>query len=203
MRKHSSGTFLVILGLALVLSAFGLTGYNLWDNDRATRETSLIYDAISSKIPDGASSSDAYIPDYILNPNMDMPTIEYQGYKYIGTLCIPVIDLELPVMDSWSYPQLKTAPCRYDGSIYLNNMVIAAHNYTGHFGRLKNLQLGDVVIFTDVDGNVFNYKVSKMETLVPSAVEEMKSGNYDLTVFTCTVGGQTRVTVRCMLDNNS
>ena len=203
MRKHGSGTFLVILGLALVLSAFGLTSYNLWDNNRATRETSLIYDAISSKIPDSASSNDAYIPDYILNPNMDMPTIEYQGYKYIGTLCIPVIDLELPVMDSWSYPQLKTAPCRYDGSVYLNNMVIAAHNYTGHFGRLKNLQLGDAVIFTDIDGNVFNYKVSKMETIVPSAVEEMKNGNYDLTVFTCTVGGQTRVTVRCMLVNNS
>lgn len=198
MRKRGSA-ILIVIGLALVISAFGLASYNFWDNDRAAREAKSIYDTISEEIN---TPSDDFIPDYVLNPNMDMPTVEHDGYKYIGTLTIPVIDLELPVMDSWSYPKLKIAPCRYSGSAYLNNMIIAAHNYTGHFGRLKNLQPGDDVIFTDVDGNVFNYKVAQMETLVPTAVEEMISGEWDLTIFTCTVGGSTRVTLRCMLENS-
>ncbi len=30
-------------------------------------------------------------------------------------------------------------------------------------------------------------------------VEEMITGDWDLTLFTCTLGGQTRVTVRCQL----
>ena len=38
-----------------------------------------------------------------------------------------------------------------------------------------------------------------METLMPTAVEEMESGDWDLTLFTCTVGGRTRVAVRCAL----
>lgn len=198
MRNRFSA-LLVILGLLLVISAFGLTGYNLWDNDRASREANEILADIKDQIPENTGD---FIPDYILNPNMNMPTIERDGYEYIGTISIPVIDLELPVMDSWSYPQLKIAPCRYSGSAYLNDLIIAAHNYTGHFGRLRNLEPGDDVVFTDAAGNVFKYKVAYLETLVPTAVEEMESGEWDLTVFTCTVGGQTRVTIRCTLEKS-
>ena len=75
--------------------------------------------------------------------------------------------------------------------------MIAAHNYSSHFGRLKNLSQGDEVTFTDVDGNVFSYVVAALETLSPYAVEEMTSGGWDLTLFTCTIGGKSRVTVRC------
>ena len=41
----------------------------------------------------------------------------------------------------------------------------------------------------------------ELETLSPFAIEEMTGGNWDLTLFTCTVGGQYRVTVRCVLAN--
>lgn len=205
MRKRFANA-LIIIGVVTLISALGLTLYNFWDNNRASGAATDILDAISGSIPDSSDrlrpNGEEFIPDYVFNPYMEMPTIEYNGYKYIGVLSIPVIDIDLPVMDSWSYAQLAIAPCRYSGSAYLNNMVIAAHNYTGHFGRLKNLKIGDSVIFTDADGNVFNYNVSKIETLVPSAVEEMTSGSWDLTVFTCTVGGRTRVAVRCTLDQS-
>ena len=85
----------------------------------------------------------------------------------------------------------------------MNNMVIAAHDYYSHFGRLKSMSQGDEVIFTDMDGNVFRYEVAALETLSSTAVEEMTSGDWDLTLFTCTVGGQSRVTVRCVLAETS
>lgn len=203
MRKRFANV-LVIVGVITVVSALALTLYNFWDNSRASRAAMEILEAISGSIPDSSDrirpDGEEFIPDYVFNPYMDMPTIEHDGYKYIGVLSIPVIDIDLPVMDSWSYNKLAIAPCRYSGSAYLNNMVVAAHNYTGHFGRLKNLEVGDTVIFTDADGNVFNYKVSKIETLVPSAVEEMTSGDWDFTVFTCTIGARTRIAIRCTLD---
>ena len=37
----------------------------------------------------------------------------------------------------------------------------------------------------------------EIETLKPRAIEEMDSGEWDLTLFTCTIGGSYRVTVRC------
>ena len=41
------------------------------------------------------------------------------------------------------------------------------------------------------------------ETLNPTDIEGMESGNWDLTLFTCTVGGQSRVTIRFELLQDS
>ena len=40
-----------------------------------------------------------------------------------------------------------------------------------------------------------------MEAIPATAPEEMESGDWDLTLFTCTVGGRTRDTIRCILVN--
>ena len=141
-------------------------------------------------------SEDVYIPDYILNPAMAMPEDQIDGQTYIGVLEIQALSLSLPVISAWSYPNLKIAPCRYAGSVYLDNMVIAAHNYQSHFGKLETLSQNDEVSFTDMDGNVFAYKVAEIEALSPYAIEEMTAGDWDLTLFTCTVGGQSRMAVR-------
>ena len=91
-----------------------------------------------------------------------------------------------------------TSPCRCKGSAYLNNMILAAHNYTKHFGPIRRLLPGDEVIFTDVDGNIFDYSVAELEQLEGTDVDEMEAGEWDLTLFTCTLGGQYRITVRCV-----
>ena len=137
------------------------------------------------------------IPDYQLNPDMEMPKVKIQGNDYIGTLDIPALGLSLPVMGEWSYPKLKVAPCRYSGSAYQGEFVIAAHNYSRHFGRLNQLQAGDQVNFTDIDGNTFEYEAVEIQELEPTAIEEMTDSGWDLSLFTCTLGGQTRLTVRC------
>ena len=126
-----------------------------------------------------------------------MPTVSFDGNDYIGRVDIPSLGLSLPVISEWSYPRLKIAPCRYTGSAYLDNLIIAAHNYSSHFGNLNRLNTGDTVTFTDVDGNQFTYAVSLIEDLPGTAIEEMQAGEWDLTLFTCTLGGRSRVTVRC------
>ena len=117
--------------------------------------------------------------------------------SYIGTLEIPVLGLSLPVMSDWSYPKLKTAPCRYAGTAYKSGFVVAGHNYRRHFGTLSRLAPGDRVTFTDVDGNIFAYDVAEIQVLKPTAIEDMMSEEWDLSLFTCTLDGQTRLTVRC------
>ncbi len=198
------------IGLLLLTAALFLTAYNLMSDVKAGASVDAALEQLTPEskeakettagLPDQSSGNtleEFYIPDYILNPKMDMPEKEIDGQRYIGVLRIPTLSLELPVISEWSYPSLQIAPCRYTGSVYLNNMVVAAHNYYSHFGYLKNLSQGDKVTFTDMDDNVFRYEVAEIETLSPYAIEEMTSGNWDLTLFTCTVGGATRITVRC------
>ena len=128
-----------------------------------------------------------------------MPTQEIDGKLYIGMLTVPYVNLELPVLSEYTDADLAVAPCRYYGSAYKNDMVITAHNYPSHFGPLRELRLGDEVIFTDVDGNEFRYTVQRFQTVRSTDVEEIKNSGYDLTLFTCTVGGYTRYTIRCEL----
>lgn len=142
----------------------------------------------------------ASLPAFVLYPDMEMPTETVDGQIYIGVVEVPSLELSLPVISEWSYPRLKKAPCRFVGSVYSRDIVICGHNYERHFGRLKDLSIGDEVRFTDVEGNVFFYSVCAMEQLEKKAVEEMMTGDWDLTLFTCTKGGLTRVTVRCKLE---
>lgn len=96
-----------------------------------------------------------------------MTVVEINGYDYVGYLSVPKLDLELPVMSDWDYVRLKTAPCRHFGSTKTDDLVIAAHNYQSHFGRLKELEIGDAVTFTDMDGVVIRYEVAGTGTVAP------------------------------------
>lgn len=198
------GSLTILLGLLLILSALALICNNQIRSGQAGAASMQALDRLTQVIPSTEEKKteiavvpDVALPDYIRNPETEMPVSSVDGIDYIGVLQIPALDLELPIISRWSYPSLQIAPCRYTGSAYLQNMTICAHNYVSHFGNLKNLRMGDEVRFTDIDGNVFSYQVADMETLLPDAVEEMTDSGWDLSLFTCTIGGRTRVTVRC------
>ena len=205
-KKNQIGKIFTITGLLLFAAALALSAYNFWDGYRAEQSREKLLEEYRDKnqnISDEgeqAEESDGQIPDYQLNPEMEMPEVrleELDGAACIGVLEIPEIDLKLPVLSEWSYPLLKKAPCRYSGSAYLDNLVIAAHNYRTHFGKLKELEVGTEVIFTDAAENRFEYKVAAVEALTPQSVEDMTSGEWALSLFTCTLDGKNRVTVRC------
>jgi len=99
-------------------------------------------------------------------------------------------------MSDWDYNKMKISPCRYYGSIITNDLVICAHSYDNLFGRLKNLNTGDLLILTDMNNNEYIYKVEVIEILSPNKVEEMIESDFDLTLFTCTKDALNRVTVR-------
>ena len=216
--RKQEGLLLITIGLLLIAAALFLVSYNLYDELRAEQSARQAVTQLDAYLPAEAapeapsdstgdqeplvSDERTAIPDYVLSPNMEMPVETINGIDFIGVLRIPALELELPIISEWNYPNLKTAPCRYSGSAYLNNLIICGHNYTSHFGTLKNLWEGDIATFTDMDGNVFIYKMVERETLNPTDIEEMESGNWDLTLFTCTVGGQSRVTIRFELEED-
>lgn len=205
MKDKKSG-ILMCGGLLLIAAAFCMTSYNLWDAHRAAVSAHEIvrqmdmYGPVSETGASSQQESEEIIPAYLLDPTMEMPTIQVDGHDYIGTIEIPALELSLPVMSQWSYSNLKLSPCRFEGSAYLDDLIIAAHNYRSHFGGLKNLAVGDDVVFTDVEGNVFRYKAAELETVDGNDLEALESGDWDLTLFTCTLARTTRVVVRCELE---
>ncbi len=207
MSHKRKGGLWITLGLLLIAAALSLVCYNLYDALRAEQSAWQIISSLEedsaeeSRIsaPAEASEKAALPQEPVLEAQMEMPVKTVDGIEIVGILRIPALELELPIISQWSYPDLQTAPCRYSGSAYLNNLILCGHNYSSHFGRLKELREGDIITFMDMDGNLFIYEMAERETLMPTSVEEMSSGDWDLTLFTCTVGGKSRVTVRCTL----
>ena len=210
MRKKA-GIAIVAVGAALILSALVLLLHNRYADARAGREAETLLAGVEAAIssqadepeetrrqetrPTGEENGTEPTAAEALDP--EMPVAMLEGYGYVGYVEIPALGLKLPVMSDWDYTRLEIAPCRQFGSSRTDNLVIAAHNYDTHFGKLKELSKGDTVIFTDMEGIVSTYCIEKLETLSPDAVDTVLNSGYDLVLDTCTKGGKTRVTVVC------
>ena len=199
MRKSS---IMILSGLLCVASALTLTAYNLLTERAAgltAKETMVtISETVVKHQPADPVAQPLVQPLYQVDPHVSMPELNVNGVKYIGFLSVPALNLELPVITKTTNALLQVAPCRLSGSAYLDDLVIGAHNYTTHFGNLKKLRYGDTVEFTDIDGNTFSYCVDGVEILQPHQLDDLCSGEYPLSLYTCTIGGRTRVTVRCV-----
>lgn len=194
----------MVLGAVLILGALSLVIYNRAEAQSATEASDAvmpkIIQYIQEQYEENESTTVPVIPNYY---DPTMTEVEIDGFAYVGYLYIPSLELELPVMSECDYTRLQFAPCRYSGSTKTDDLVIAAHNYYGHFGTLYKITAGDEVIFTDMDGIVSRYSVKVVDNLQPTDVAEMVTGDYDLTLFTCTFDGQSRITVRCERQKNA
>ena len=200
-RKRTRRAAVMLAALCL-LGALGSVLTNLRQSTQGGEQSEAVLDQLLPVVYANAKGVDeaaevTTVPAETTEPVPEMPTQKIGGWDYIGYLSIPSLDLTLPIQSQWSYEGLRVAPGRFAGSTYTDDLVLAAHNYQQHFGRISTLQPGDRVCFTDMDGHVTHYRVCALETLAPEDVDGMLSGDWDLTLFTCTLGGKSRVTVRC------
>lgn len=191
--KARIGLVCLVAGIVLVAASLSIAGYNWWDEARAGRSARAAMETLTQNIADAPARQ----TDVDFYREMEMPVKTIDGVEYIGVLRIPALELELPIISRWSDSAMKIAPCRYSGSAYQNNLILCGHNYTTHFGKLDLLQAGDTVCFEDAEGNEFSYQVSATDVLPGTAVEEMQAGEWDLTLFTCTWSGSSRLCIRC------
>lgn len=190
MTKSTNKYF--VFGLVCILCASLILINNLYEDYRVGEETRIIANKIIYN-----KYNKAKVNSHITNIPVVVPTEEINGKKYIGYLKIKKLGLSLPVMDSWSYENIKISPARYRGSVYEKNMIVLAHNYKSHFGNIHRLKSGDIIEFYDIGNNKFVFTVNYTEEISGKDVRRLISGKWDLTLFTCTLDGIYRTVVRC------
>lgn len=208
------GTICILWGAALVLSALLLLGYNRMEDKKAGEAAEAVMVDLQQVIEQKSADIKEYNKQEEVDSNSEntdeanekFPFLENDketvvvaedGYEYIGVLSIPVLELELPVMAQWDYKRLKLAPCRQYGSAESDDIIIAAHNYERHFGKLSELVDGNQIIFTNMDGVIYEYAVRESMILQPTEVDKVVNSDWELILYTCTYGGKTRVVVGC------
>ena len=203
MRRRA-WTAVTALGLILLLAAAALTLWNFHEDRAAARSRDSVLLQLAEAMPETQPEPE---PEPLPQPAADpgpaagetggMPAVPVDGRSYMGVIDFPSLSLELPVLASYDLPSLRAAPAVYSGTPATGDLVICGHNYRSHFGPLNRLEPGDEVWLKTMDGAVYRYKVSATEIVSPFAVEDVTGGDWDLTLFTCTLGGQTRFVVRC------
>ena len=173
MNKKISAV-VTLVGLILIMCAMAVLFHNKKEDNLAQKSSNTVLSSLKEKIEE----SNLKTSDKEKDLNKDL-------------------NLELPVMKKPTQANLKKSPCIYSGTAKDSNLIIAAHNYSAHFGKINQLENGDKVQYTDLQNNTYNYCVTAKEKINGSNSEQMQNENYALTLFTCDYTGRDRITIRC------
>ena len=114
-------------------------------------------------------------------------------YYTIGVINIPSINVNYPILSTYTDELLKIAPCRFHGPNpnEVGNLCIAGHNYKNSkfFSKVPNLQLGDKIEITDLSGRMLTYTVYDKFIVNPdelACTSQLTKGKKEITLITCT-----------------
>ncbi|MGN0634125.1 MAG: sortase [Oscillospiraceae bacterium] len=214
MKKSKRGIIFIAVGALLLIAALSLIVYNSAEDKRAAQKAESALVEIKKEIAAAQYSAPEEQPtaDGTGKPTADIPAeeeeekaVELDGEWYIGMITVPKVNVELPVLRDWSYPNLAIAPCRYSGHAASGDLIIAAHNYSSFFADLDKLTVGDEIIYTSLSGQQRSYKVVNTELISGEDGDSLFVGDdyWDITLFTCTWSGYSRVAVRAEFSENA
>lgn len=114
-------------------------------------------------------------------------------YHAIGVINIPSIDVNYPILSTYSDELLKIAPCKFHGPNpnAVGNLCIAGHNYKNDkfFSKVPKLEIGDIIEITDLSGKTIQYSVYNKFIVNPDQLEstsQLTNGRREITLITCT-----------------
>lgn len=129
--------------------------------------------------------------------------IEYKGYKVVGIISIPKIDLEYPILFETTNETMKYSITKFwgNGVNKIGNLTLAGHNnYNGTmFGKTKNLEIGDIIELTDLSQVTRTYTIYDKFITDPndiSVIEVDEFGTREVTLITCSNGNKERLIIK-------
>ena len=127
-------------------------------------------------------------------------------YATEGIITIPKIDISYPVLSETTDELLEISVNKYWPKDLkpneVGNYCIVGHNYRNGkmFGKLHELEYGDIVTMEDLSGRVLQYQVYNMYVVEPTdtrCTSQLTGGRKELTLITCTDYGTKRLIVKC------
>ena len=139
-----------------------------------------------------------------VNEVINNTTLNDTTYTTEAIITIPKIDITYPVLSETSDELLEISVNKYWGPKpnEVGNYCVVGHNYKNGkmFGRLHELENGDIVELEDLTGKTVKYKVYNKYIVEPtdtSCTSQLTNGRKELTLITCTNYGTQRLVVKC------
>lgn len=205
---NRKGLCWIVMGMALIIAALSLVLFNYCQSLKSGEDANSYLSELKKNIPETNESEFEDVKEgldiaaeYEMQQDSQEEIVEtVDSYDFLGYITIPDLGIELPVLSEYVYKNLKIAPCRYSGSVQSGDLIICAHNYKTHFGKINELNTGSMIYFTECSGAVHEYEVVETDLIggYDSTAMSDNEDEWDLTLFTCTLSGTNRVTVRAV-----
>lgn len=147
--------------------------------------------------------------DFEDNQKEGTPKVQLNGYDVIGTIKIPKINIEYPIVaienpnpDETKMPLTFSIVRYWGGEVNgYGNLSIAGHNkYDGTmFGKVNKLEVGDELSLTDLKKQTISYKIYLKFVTDPndiSVLENQNESEREVTLITCTDGNKKRLILK-------
>lgn len=128
---------------------------------------------------------------------------ELEGYKIVGIINIPRIDVEYPILEKTTVDSLNVSITKFWGNEIneIGNVTLAGHNnFSGvMFGKIKKLVVGDIIELTDTQNVTLKYEVFETKIIDPndiSCILPIEEGRREVTLITCENGKANRFIVK-------
>ena len=137
--------------------------------------------------------------------NNEKQNLEYKGYRVLGVIKIPKIDLNYPIIDPLNKKDeaLNISIIKFAGGTIndFGNVTLAGHNYydTTMFAKLHFLNISDKIEIVDNKNKSLIYEVYKKYNVSPndtSIVESNDKRIKEITLITCTKGNSERLVIK-------
>ncbi len=129
--------------------------------------------------------------------NPELSAVEYCGQDYAALIEIPCFSVKLPVCSQWDKSIVNRVPCRFTGNPYEGSLIIGGVDREGQFDFISEIDIGDEINVTDMQGEVFRYEVTIVKHSKSAKLSVLEDENYDLTLFAKDSGTGDYIIVRC------
>ena len=195
LKIYKTIFFMLLIAIIVII---GMIIYKYGSNQKNEKENQEVVEAFSNI---DFSENEEKLENQI--------QLEYKGYKVIGIVKIPKINLEYPILEienidpKSAEKPMKLSIIKYWGENVndYGNLSIAGHNNKDGtmFGKTKKLQKGDIIELTDLKGQTIQYSIYDIFVTDPNDVNILlpKDENIrEVTLITCTNGNKERLILK-------
>lgn len=203
---------IIIIAIIVLLCFFGYDVYKKITTDRSASAVLNEFNENLNKVENeviSGTNGDAEVVTPILNEELTEQVtstgnkkVTYKGYNVVGTIEIPAINLEYPILERATVDsiELSVAVLYGPGPNKVGNTVIVGHNYRNgsFFGNNDRLKLGDKVYIKDTSGTRIQYNIYNIYETTPDDgdyIERDTNGKREISLSTCTDNSKARLII--------
>ena len=210
-------TVILIIVIVAIVGLLGFLGYDYYQKYAINKDTAEYVQNYQTDVSSDENNNDGNSTENTdENPfggiqnaeNKNGTTVKtYKGFGVVGTIEIPAIGIQYPVLEKVTKKSIEVAVAFLYGTgiNQPGNSVIIGHNYRNglFFSNLRKLNNGDKIYLTDNSGTKLTYTIYNKFEAAPedtSFYQRDTAGKPEVTLSTCTDNVKTRLIIFARAD---